>query len=249
MLLLALPLLICWSILTHATEQPYHPFNECSDVHDNTSDTKILKVAIREAPPFIYKEGLGKVKGIAIELWESISEELNVPFRYICLPLNETKQALVDGEIDIAISPLTITKEREKLFDYTHQYFNSGLVFASKPTAQIIDISKALVILKKTIFESSYRYIFLLFILLTLLYMIFSIIYSRHYININSLGDISKIGLVIHLALLSIVNTAGFRKDVLSFNSTFMQLFSLFIMVFGITLSARSIGRINATPP
>lgn len=230
-----------------ASNTTYRPFAECAPVESTESNVGELRVAIREAPPFIYNEGLGKVEGIAIELWESIATELKLPFRYICLPLSETKRALSDGTIDIAISPLTITKEREKRFDFSHQYFNSGLVFASKPTAKVIDINKAWITLEKTIFESNYRYIFILFLSLTLLYAILALIFNRNYININNLGNIGRLGLFVHLVLLSIVNTAGFRKDVLSFNSTFMQIFSFIILVFGITLSASLFAMVTAS--
>ena len=54
--------------------------------------------------------------------------------------------AIAKNEIDIAVSPLTITSEREKMFDFTHSYFTTGLSIAvnNKENNNLISFVKKL---------------------------------------------------------------------------------------------------------
>jgi ABC-type amino acid transport substrate-binding protein len=98
-----------------------------------------LIVATKEAPPFAMKAPDGTWKGISIELWRRIAEEVKLPYRFVEDP---TVQGLLEGtaagRYDAAVAALTITAERERVLDFSQPFYLSGLGIAvpsASPTA------------------------------------------------------------------------------------------------------------------
>jgi ABC-type amino acid transport substrate-binding protein len=91
-----------------------------------------LIVGIKETPPFSMKGADGHWQGISVKLWESIAEELGLSYEYQELPLQGILDGLSDKSLDVGFSALTITAEREKLFDFTHPFYTTGLGIAAK---------------------------------------------------------------------------------------------------------------------
>lgn len=91
---------------------------------------KKLIVGTKEAPPFSFKDPAGKWKGISIELWDTLAQELNLSYEFKEYDLKGLLTAIEDRSIDAAVAALTITAEREKRFDFTHPFHTSGLGIA-----------------------------------------------------------------------------------------------------------------------
>jgi len=87
-----------------------------------------LVVGYNINPPFTFKKN-GKLMGVSYRLWRKIIKfDTNTVYKYVQVPLDSLLLGLKDGDIDIAISPLTITSERNKYIDFSVPYFisNSG---------------------------------------------------------------------------------------------------------------------------
>ncbi len=93
---------------------------------------KKIIVGIKETPPFSMKDPQGNWQGINVQLWESIAEELGLNCEYRELTLQGILDGLRDKSLDVGFSALTITAEREKLFDFTHPFYTTGLGIATK---------------------------------------------------------------------------------------------------------------------
>ena len=91
-----------------------------------------LVVGVKEVPPFVMKGEDGSWRGISIELWEHIADELEVEFRYRELPLDEIFRGVESGAIDVGVGALSITPERERRVDFTHAFYRSGLGIATE---------------------------------------------------------------------------------------------------------------------
>lgn len=212
---------------------------------------KQLQVAIRHAPPFVYEEtnkltGHVELVGIGVDYWQEVSQRIGVDYEFVCLNLSQTLAALEAGTIDLAISPLTITRDREKAFDFSHQYFNSGLVFASSPTESNFDFSQAFNTLSNAFASSNMLYLFLVFSSLLFILVVLAIKNIDHYVAMPVMKDKSKPAMVVHVVLYSILNISGIRKDVFGFSSITMQLFSVVVLMFGITMSASLFSMLTA---
>ena len=93
---------------------------------------KELLVATKEAPPFSMKTDNGTWSGISISLWKEIAGELDFRYRFIETDLQGMLDGLKEGRYDAAVAALTVTQERETVFDFTHPFYTTGLGIAVK---------------------------------------------------------------------------------------------------------------------
>ena len=88
-----------------------------------------IKVGISHTPPFIQKDG-DKYEGASIFLWERIADSLNITFEYVEYPLSSICEALDKKEINLSISPMTVTKSRIKKYYFSQPYYITSLAYA-----------------------------------------------------------------------------------------------------------------------
>ncbi|MEX0730578.1 MAG: glutamine ABC transporter substrate-binding protein [Aquisalimonadaceae bacterium] len=77
--------------------------------------------------PFMFQED-GEWTGFEVELWEAIAEENGWDFEYNTMNFSGIITALQTGRVDGAIAAITITSEREETMDFSHAYYDSGLM-------------------------------------------------------------------------------------------------------------------------
>lgn len=86
-----------------------------------------VKVALLISPPFVTKTESG-YGGMAVELWESIADRLGLKYEYQVVPkVPDLLRAVSTGQADIAVTNLTITRDRIRRMDFTQPWFDSGL--------------------------------------------------------------------------------------------------------------------------
>ena len=88
-------------------------------VAQSTSTPTQLTVGITAHPPFVIKKPNGEYTGFSIELWEKIAVDNQLKFIYrefsdIEALLAETSS----GQIDVALSDLTVTASRFERVDF-----------------------------------------------------------------------------------------------------------------------------------
>ena len=87
-----------------------------------------LEIAIPSSfVPFMFQEE-GEWTGFEVELWEAIAEENGWEYEYNTMNFSGILTALQTGRVDGAIAAITVTSEREKVMDYSHPYYDSGLM-------------------------------------------------------------------------------------------------------------------------
>lgn len=86
-----------------------------------------VKVAIKNTEPFVFDEGGEKV-GFSIDLWQALSVEAGIPFEFVEVEtVTEQINAVKYGDVDMAITAISMTASREEFIDFTHPYFDAGL--------------------------------------------------------------------------------------------------------------------------
>ncbi|MBK1646011.1 ABC transporter substrate-binding protein [Thiocapsa imhoffii] len=85
-----------------------------------------MLIATRHAPPFVILDD-GEFTGIAIALMRRISEGWGVEIRFIEMGLSEMLDAVAAGTVGAAVGALTITAERERILDFTHPFYTTGI--------------------------------------------------------------------------------------------------------------------------
>lgn len=78
-------------------------------------------------PPFVMKKD-DAYTGMAIRLWEMLAEELDLEYEYKEYPtVRSLVDATAEGDSDIAVTNLTITRNRAQRVDFTQPWYDSGL--------------------------------------------------------------------------------------------------------------------------
>jgi ABC-type amino acid transport substrate-binding protein len=85
-----------------------------------------LKIAIADFPPLIFTKG-DQYRGFEIDLWDTIAKELKINFEYEKHNFKEIIPLLTEKKIDIGLAGITINESREKIVDFSHPTFESGL--------------------------------------------------------------------------------------------------------------------------
>ncbi len=89
-------------------------------------------VGIKEAPPFAFKDSKGKWMGITVDLWKEIQSENTTEFQLQEMGLDKLLIAVERADIATGIGAISILNEREKKFDFSIPYFDTGLALATR---------------------------------------------------------------------------------------------------------------------
>jgi len=104
-----------------------------------------IRIAVKEFPPFIFKD----VRGFSIDMAKIICERHGLTPEFVYYDtVPAVLKAVETGECDINFSGTTITASREKRVDFSHPFFESGLIVAVKATDENRTLNFALKILR-----------------------------------------------------------------------------------------------------
>jgi len=107
--------------------------------------TQSLRIAVKEFPPFVFKE----LKGFSIDMAKIICERHGFKPEFVYYnTVPEVLKAVETGDCDINFSGITITAKREKTVDFSHPFFDSGLTVAVKVDPESKMLTFAMKILK-----------------------------------------------------------------------------------------------------
>jgi aspartate/glutamate/glutamine transport system substrate-binding protein len=117
-----------------------------------------------DSKPFAFKDSDGQIKGIEVDLAKEITKrmlgsEKKVVFKNVT-PQDRMKLA-ISGDVDIVISTMTITSERNKVVNFSLPYFVAGQVICVRKDSKIetIDdlINKKVIVILGTTGEDNIR--------------------------------------------------------------------------------------------
>lgn len=91
------------------------------------AEQEVLRAGVYVSHPFVIRETNGYA-GMSIDLWEGLAAGLGRKVEYTEYEtFRDLVDATADGNIDIAVTNLTITEERARRIDFTHPWFDAGL--------------------------------------------------------------------------------------------------------------------------
>lgn len=102
---------------------------EAAHAQDSTVTAfRDLDVGVYVSPPFVEESGAQTYSGMAIDLWELIADRIGLTFQYVRYPtVRDLVQATADGEVDAAVTNLTITRNRARAIAFTQPWYDAGL--------------------------------------------------------------------------------------------------------------------------
>ncbi|MCA1905181.1 MAG: transporter substrate-binding domain-containing protein [Desulfarculus sp.] len=91
---------------------------------------RTLVVGTTLLEPFVMKNRDGVYRGLALDLWAAVAQDLGLDYKLVELDLADLLNAVKTGGVDVAVGPITVTSAREKEMDFSHPYFHTGLTLA-----------------------------------------------------------------------------------------------------------------------
>ncbi len=108
-------------------------FTQTGKVLDKILKSGELRVGTSgNQPPFTMKAKDGQLMGYEIELARLLTDALEIKLKLVEKPFSELLPALEKGEIDVAMSGITITPERNVKFTFVGPYVVSGKSILAK---------------------------------------------------------------------------------------------------------------------
>ncbi|MDQ8203853.1 transporter substrate-binding domain-containing protein [Pelagicoccus sp. SDUM812003] len=95
-----------------------------------------LKVATKELAPFAMKDDQGEWTGVSVEIWQEVADQAGLEYQWVEDDLTGILEGLESGNYQAAAAAITMTGEREQLFDFSHSYFSTGLGIAVPEQAE-----------------------------------------------------------------------------------------------------------------
>lgn len=87
-----------------------------------------LRVGLKYAPPFVIEGERGGWTGMSVELWEAVGACLGAKQRYVeYATTEELLDAVGKGEVDVGVSALSLSSQRERRVDFTHVFHVGSL--------------------------------------------------------------------------------------------------------------------------
>ena len=83
-------------------------------------------------PPFTMKSKDGQLMGYEVELAKLLTDAMNIKLKFVEKPFSELLEALEKGEIDVIMSGMTITPERNLKATFAGPYIVSGKSILAK---------------------------------------------------------------------------------------------------------------------
>lgn len=91
---------------------------------------KVVTIGVVVAPPFVIRDARGHFIGIAMDLWRDVARDLGLEWKEREYDLDGLLRALEKGTVDVGVSALSITPERETVMDFSQPFYYTGLGIA-----------------------------------------------------------------------------------------------------------------------
>ncbi len=89
---------------------------------EESINNKTLQIGTYSCPPFVMIDESNDYQGLAFLLWNNIATKLNLKYTVQVLPLKDLLAAVASGKLDIGLSCISITPEREEILDFSHSF-------------------------------------------------------------------------------------------------------------------------------
>ena len=107
---------------------------------ENNSIEK-LSVGSYNCPPFVILNDDNSYSGLSIFLWERIALEIGTDYAITNHGLSELLSDVAEGTLNIGVSCLSITPEREERLDFSHSFYETHLAIAVKQQGYLSSIA------------------------------------------------------------------------------------------------------------
>jgi polar amino acid transport system substrate-binding protein len=117
-------------------------FAGCGKSSDRNGSQALIVGMDLSYPPFETIDAQGKPSGISVDLANALGEYLHRPIRIENIPFTGLIPSLLTGKIDLIISSMTDTAEREKTIAFSDPYLTIGIAALAGKNAHLSRVDK-----------------------------------------------------------------------------------------------------------
>ena len=88
-----------------------------------------LSVGVTDSPPFIIIED-DKITGLTIDLWNVISDSMNIDYHFVRNDFDDVMTNIYEGEVNISIAPMAINSSHADSTFYTQPFYITSMCVA-----------------------------------------------------------------------------------------------------------------------
>ena len=88
-----------------------------------------LTVGVTNAPPFIIIDN-DNISGLTIDLWDNISDSLNVDYHFVETDIDNVVTNIKEGEINISIAPMAVNSTHAEMNFYSQPFYITTMCVA-----------------------------------------------------------------------------------------------------------------------
>lgn len=88
-----------------------------------------LTVGVTNAPPFIIIDN-DNISGLTIDLWDNISDSLNVDYQFVETDVDNVVTNIKEGEINISIAPMAVNSTHAEMNFYSQPFYITTMCVA-----------------------------------------------------------------------------------------------------------------------
>ena len=120
-------LLSYFALLVHISVLLSCSSSKTLNVNKPNIENDMLRVGISSNyPPVVFKDSDNMNAGIEIELANELSSSTGISIKFVELDWDKLIPALMNEEIDVIMSGMSITADRQQLIDFTEPYMQTG---------------------------------------------------------------------------------------------------------------------------
>ena len=93
------------------------------------SEEETLSVGVTNSPPFIIIED-DEITGLTIDLWNVISDSLDIDYHFVKTDINDVVTNIYEGEVNISIAPMAISSAHADSTFYTQPFYITSMCVA-----------------------------------------------------------------------------------------------------------------------
>ena len=93
-------------------------------------EARELVIGTKVAPPIVVKAEDCTWRGISIDLWRHIADQIHLRYRFKETTLKALTDGVADGTLDASVAALTVTGPRQRVVDFTQPFYIAGLGIA-----------------------------------------------------------------------------------------------------------------------
>lgn len=110
--------------------------------HADTKEPHYVITTDTTFAPFEFQGQNGKYVGIDMDMLSAIAKKEHFTYKLVPIAFNSGAQGVLSGQFDAIIAGMTITPERQQVYDFGTPYYKTGIIAAVSPKSGITDLNQ-----------------------------------------------------------------------------------------------------------